>query len=96
MKNPDYFKKDSKDLTPIEEIKKEYIESKDLLGNRKSLASLYKKYYQKYKINRHLFLAILNEAHKDIGSPKRYDVSRKQIKNDNPNIYSDVPPSYYD
>lgn len=96
MKNPDYFKKDPKDLTPIEEIKKEYIESKDLLGNRKSIASLYNKYCKKYKLNRHLFLAILNEAHQDIGSPKRYDISRKQNKNNNPLIYSDVPPSHYD
>lgn len=96
MKTPEYMKKDLSELNPIEEIKRDYIESKDLLGNRKSLASLYKKYYNKYHINRRLFLVILNEAHEDIGSQKRYDIYRKQNKTNNDLIYSDMPPHYYD
>lgn len=80
----------------IEEIKKDYLESTNLLGSRVSTATLYKKYYKKYKINRHLFLAILNEAHRETGSQKRYDIYRKRHKNENKLIYSDLPPSYYE
>lgn len=85
------------DLNPINEIKKEYLEDIDLLGNRSSKASLYKKYNQKYNINRHTFLNILNRAHEEIGSPKRHSFNKKQKnwKNDN-RIYSDLPPHRYD
>lgn len=86
----------SEKLSPIEEIKKDYLENKDLLGNKTSVAALYKKYHKKYNnLNRRIFLAILNEAHRNIGSPKRYDIYRKQNRVDNKLIYSDFPPSYY-
>lgn len=86
----------SKDLGPIEEIKQDYLNNKDFFGNRQSIASLYKKYHERYpNLNRRFFLAILNEAHKDVGSRKRYNIYKKRNKIENKLIYSDVPPNYY-
>ena len=67
-----------KTLTPIEEIKKEYLEKIDYFGNRIDTYYLYKKYSKKYKLNRRIFLYILNQAHADVGSPKRYDLNRSK------------------
>ena len=64
-------------LSPIEEIKKEYLEKIDYFGNRRSKYALYKKFSKKYNLNRTVFLHILNEAHEDVGSPKRYELKRQ-------------------
>lgn len=75
MTNPD----NTKDLSPIEEIKKEYLEKIDYFGNRRSKYALYKKFSKKYNLNKRVFLYILNEAHADVGSPKRYELNEKRI-----------------
>jgi len=64
-------------LSPIEEIKKEYLEKIDYFGNRRTKYQLYKKFSKKYNLNRRIFLHIINEAHEDVGSPKRFKL-RKQ------------------
>ena len=61
-------------LSPIEEIKKEYLEKIDYFGNRRTKYQLYKKFSKKYNL---IFLHIINEAHEDVGSPKRFKL-RKQ------------------
>ena len=58
------------------EIKKEYLEKIDYFGNRVDKYYLYKKYSKKYNLNRRIFLYILNQAHAEVGSPKRYDLNR--------------------
>lgn len=63
-------------LNPIEEIKKEYLEKIDYFGNRVDKYYLYKKYSKKYNLNRRIFLYILNQAHAEVGSPKRYNLNR--------------------
>ncbi|AMK15775.1 hypothetical protein [Methanobrevibacter olleyae] len=70
----------TQNLSPIEEIKKEYLEKIDYLGNRRSKYALYKKFSKKYNINKRIFLYILNEAHEDVGSPKRYELKQNKIK----------------
>lgn len=65
-------------LTPIEEIKKEYLEKIDYFGGRVDTYYLYKKFSKKYKLNRRIFLYILNQAHAEVGSPKRYDLNRSK------------------
>ncbi|ADC47613.1 hypothetical protein mru_1763 [Methanobrevibacter ruminantium M1] len=67
-------------LSPIEEIKKEYLEKIDYFGNRRSKYALYKKFSKKYNLNRRVFIHILNEAHEDVGSPKRYELRRQTPK----------------
>lgn len=68
-------------LSPIEEIKKEYLEKIDYFGNRRSKYSLYKKFSKKYNLNRRIFIHIINEAHEDVGSPKRYELRKpKNVK----------------
>lgn len=69
---------DSKEFSPIEEIKKEYLEKIDYFGNRRSKYALYKKFSKKYNLNKKVFLYILNQAHEDVGSPKRYDINPKR------------------
>lgn len=66
-------------LSPIEEIKKEYLEKIDYFGNRRSKYALYKKFSKKYNLNRRVFLHILNEAHEDVGSPKRYTLKEHKV-----------------
>ena len=52
----------------------------DYFGNRVDKYYLYKKYSKKYNLNRRIFLYILNQAHADVGSPKRYDLNRPKKK----------------
>jgi|GEM_PF-3591310 len=65
---------EKENLNPIEEIKQEYLRKIDYYGNRQNKYSLYKKFSKKYNLNRRVFLYIINEAHRDIGSPKRFSV----------------------
>jgi hypothetical protein len=58
-----------------EEIKKEYLEKIDYYGNRRSKYALYKKFSKKYNLNKRVFLYIINQAHEDVGSPKRYELN---------------------
>ena len=62
-------------LSPIEEIKKEYLEKIDYFGNRQSKYYLYKKFSKKYNLNKRVFLYIINQAHEDVGSPKRFELN---------------------
>ena len=70
----------SQDLSPIEEIKKEYLEKIDYFGNRRSKYELYKKFSKKYNLNKRVFLYIINQAHEDVGSPKRFELNKKKHK----------------
>ena len=49
-------KNNQEDLSPIEEIKKEYLEKIDYFGNRRSKYALYKKFSKKYNLNKRVFL----------------------------------------
>ena len=69
------------DLSPIEEIKKEYLEKIDYFGNRRSKYALYKKFSKKYNLNKRVFLYIINQAHEDVGSPKRYELKANRHRN---------------
>lgn len=70
----------SQDLSPIEEIKKEYLEKIDYFGNRRSKYELYKKFSKKYNLNKRVFLYIINQAHEDVGSPKRFELNPNKHK----------------
>lgn len=70
--------KDSEHLSPIEEIKKAHLEKIDYFGNRRNTYALYKKFSKKYNLNRRVFLYILNEAHEEVGSPKRYEIKKQK------------------
>ena len=63
------------DLSPIEEIKKKKKKKIDYFGNRRSKYALYKKFSKKYNLNKRVFLYIINQAHEDVGSPKRYELN---------------------
>ncbi|MCI5737414.1 MAG: hypothetical protein Q4Q24_08645 [Methanobrevibacter ruminantium] len=68
-------KNNQEDPSPIDEIKKEYLEKIDYFGNRRSKYALYKKFSKKYNLNKRVFLYIINQAHEDVGSPKRYELN---------------------
>ena len=68
-------KNNQEDPSPIDEIKKEYLEKIDYFGNRSSKYVLYKKFSKKYNLNKRVFLYIINQAHEDVGSPKRYELN---------------------
>ena len=71
-------KNNSQDLSPIEEIKKEYLEKIDYFGNRRSKYALYKKNNKKYNLNKRVFLYIINQAHEDVCSPKRFEMRKRK------------------
>ena len=54
-------KNNQEKLSPIEEIKKEYLEKIDYFGNRRSKYALYKKFSKKYNLNKRVFLYIINQ-----------------------------------
>ena len=70
-------KNNQEELSPIEEIKKEYLEKIDYFGNRRSKYALYSK---KYNLNKRVFLYIINQAHEDVGSPKRYELRSNRTR----------------
>ena len=73
-------KNNQEELSPIEEIKKEYLEKIDYFGNRRSKYALYKKFSKKYNLNKRVFLYIINQAHEDVGSPKRYELRSNRTR----------------
>ena len=64
-------KNNQEKLSPIEEIKKEYLEKIDYFGNRRSIYTLYKKCYKKYNLNKKDFIYLINQAYDDVGWPNR-------------------------
>ena len=71
---------DSENLSPIEEIKKEYLEKIDYFGNRRSKYALYKKFSKKYNLNKRVFIYIINQAHEDEEKKKRYELRGNKNK----------------
>ena len=80
-------KNNQEELSPIEEIKKEYLEKIDYFGNRRSKYALYKKFSKKYNLNKRVFLYIINssiklmkmlEAQKDMNWDQTEPESKKR------------------
>ena len=66
--------------TILNNRKKEYLEKIDYFGNRRSKYALYKKFSKKYNLNKRVFIYIINQAHEDVGSPKRYELRGNRNK----------------